>query len=202
MKMVSLVLYKEFLELKANKMRIWCLAISSIGFGLSLPVVYYLQLAGILPTGMMGIGPQGADLARMIGQMLEHFVPVMLPFFLSVTVLQYAISSIAQEIESRTLERLLSLPLSWRTLFFSKFIFYLSICLACAYTMVLAYFSLSSVIVEAFQPVALGIYLLVVVPAVVFYTMSAGLFISARTRTVRSSNLYGGLLTSGLFMKV
>ncbi|MBT9149004.1 MAG: hypothetical protein DDT28_00423 [Dehalococcoidia bacterium] len=200
MRMLSFVFYKEFLELKGNKMGIWGLVLSSIGFGLVFPLIAYLRLAGMLPPLMMWeTGFEGAELAAMIEQMLQHFVPVILPFFLSVTATQYAMLSIARETESRSLERLLSFPLSWRTLFFGKLIFHLTIFLACAYTMVLAYFALSSVIMEAFRPVAFGTYLLVVVPAVVFYTVSAGLFVSATTRTVRSANLYGGLLTSGLF---
>lgn len=194
------VLYKEFLELKSDKGAIARLALQSIVYGLFFPTVMYLQLVGVLPMEIGDVVLTEAEKVTIVKHSLETFGPLLLPFFVSVMASLLVIPSIVQETESRTLERLLSLPLSWRNILFGKFLFYFAISLACAYIIVSIYFLLSSAIVEAFQPPDLGTYLLVLVPAVSFYTVSAGLFVSARARSVRSANVLGGFLTVGLFL--
>ncbi|MCL0053335.1 hypothetical protein M1M86_02485, partial [Dehalococcoidales bacterium] len=57
-------------------------------------------------------------------------------------------------------------------------------------------------IVKGFQPVDFDTYLSILVPAVVFYTVSVGLFASARARSVKMANVSGGFLTWGLFLVI
>jgi len=198
-KMLAFVLYKEFLEFRSDKKAIAYLVLQSVAMGLVMPTVMYLRLIGVLPMGIgVPVLPQEEMIAMIRGQ-LEVFIPLLLPAFISTIAAMLVVPAIVQESESRTLERLLSLPVSWRDLFFGKFLFYLVISLACAYTIVLSYYLLSSVIMEGFQPVDFGIYLSLLVPAVVFYTVSAGLFASARARTVKMASVTGGFLTTGLF---
>jgi ABC-type Na+ efflux pump permease subunit len=200
MKMLWSVLYKEFLELKSDKGAIARLALQSMVYGVFFPTVMYLQLVGVLPMEIGDVVLPEAEKVAMVKHSLETFGPLLLPFFISVMASLLVIPSIVQEAESRTLERLLSLPLSWNNIFLGKFLFYLAISLACAYIIVSIYFLLSGAIVEAFQPRDLPTYVIVLVPAVAFFTVSAGLFASARARSVKMANVSGGFLTYGLFL--
>lgn len=205
MKMLFFVFYKEFLELKSEKRTIALLVLQSAASGLFLPAMWYLRYVGILPGPLDlldGVGLTGEELTALIKHMLEFIFPMMLPFFMSLIALSLVFPAIAQEVESRILERLLSLPLSWRDLFIGKLLFYFIVSLVCAYIMVLSYFLLASTIVEGFRIVDFHIYLLILVPAVIFYTVSVGLFASARARSVKTVNVTGGFLTSGLFLVV
>jgi ABC-type transport system involved in multi-copper enzyme maturation permease subunit len=200
--MLWAVCYKEFLELKSDKGAIARLVLQSMLYGLFFPSVMYLQLVGVIPMEIADVVFTAEEKVAMVKHSLETLGPLMLPAFMAVMASLFAMPSIAQEIESRTLERLLSLPFSWRNIFFGKFLLNFGISLACAYVIVSIYFLLSGAIVEAFQPPALVAYLLVVVPAVIFYTVSAGLFASARARSVKRANVYGGFLTFGLFLVI
>jgi ABC-type Na+ efflux pump permease subunit len=200
MKMLWSVLYKEFLELKSDKGAIRGLVLRSVGYGLLFPAVMYLRHAGILPGILAGpIELSEQQRIAMMTQALEFLGLLLLPFFISTMATSLTTSSIAQETESRTLERLLALPLSWRNIFFGKLLFCFTVSLACAYIIVSIYFLLSSAIVEGFSPPHLVTFLLVLVPSVVFYTVSVGLFASAKARSVKMANVSGGFLTSGLF---
>ncbi|MCL0063945.1 ABC transporter permease subunit [Dehalococcoidia bacterium] len=196
------VFYKEFLELKSDKGAIVRLVLQSMVYGLFFPTVMYLQLVGVLPMEIGDVVLTEAEKVAMVKHSLETFGPLLLPFFVSVMASLLVTPSIVQEAESRTLERLLSLPLSWRKIFFGKFLFCFAISLACAYIIVSIYFLLSSAIVEAFQPPALLTYVFVLVPAVVFFTVSAGLFASARARSVKMANVSAAFLTWGLFLVI
>jgi len=198
--MLSFVLYKEFLELKSDKWAIARLALQSMVAGLIFPTMMYLQLVGVFPMGIGDIILTEAEKVAMVRHSLETLGPLLLPFFVSILASLLVIPAIVQEAESRTLERLLSLPLSWRNILLGKFIFYFAVSLPCAYIIISTYFLLSSGIVEAFQPPALATYVFVLVPATVFYIVSAGLFASAKARSVRMANVSGGFLTSILFL--
>ncbi|MBT9139290.1 MAG: hypothetical protein DDT30_01946 [Dehalococcoidia bacterium] len=202
MKMLLSVVYKEFLQLKRNRMLIRHLALHSIGFGLLLPVKFYLILIGVLEPGLLmgGIVLPEAERVVMVTDGLENFAPLLLPTFMSLVAAFLAIPSIASETEHRTLERLLSLPLSWIHVFMGKFLFALAVSLVGSYIMVLTYFALANVIVEEFHPLHshFDTYLLLFVPAVTFYMVSVGVFASARARTVGSANVLGMSLTMGL----
>jgi ABC-type transport system involved in multi-copper enzyme maturation permease subunit len=200
--MIWSIFYKEFLELKSDKGAIMRLVLQSMLYGLFFPGALYLQLVGVLPMEIRGVVFTPEEKVAMVKYSLEMLGPIMLPAFMAIMASLLATPSIAQEIESRSLERLLSLPFSWRNIFLGKFLFHFGISLACAYIITSIYFLLSSVIVEAFQPPALVAYLLVVVPAVIFYTVSAALFASARARSVKTANIYGGFLTAGLFFVI
>lgn len=196
MNMLSFVLYKEFLELKSSKRAIPLLVLQTVGLGLISPFGAYLMIVGVMPWGYDGVVP-GIEMA--MKYQLEIFFPILLPAFMAILAAGLTISSIARETESRTLERILSLPLSWRNLFIGKLLFYFMVSLACGYIMVLVYFLASSAIVEEFQPRNFHILLLILVPAAVFYTVSAGLFVSAVARSVKMANIFGEVLTRGLF---
>jgi ABC-type Na+ efflux pump permease subunit len=161
-----------------------------MGLGLLLPTVTYLRQAGVLPLGIMGIDPT---------VVLGNVGLLMLPVLVAMLTSLLAIPAVVQEVESRTIERLLSLPVSWRDVFLSKLLFHHVVGLAVAYVAVIVYFSLSSAIVANFHFPALLTYIVILVPTVVFYSVSAGLFVSARTRSVKGANVLGGVLTWGLF---
>lgn len=205
MKMVSFVLYKEFLELKSEKRAIALLVLESAALGLALPAMMYLRYVGIFPEPLDlfdRVGLTGEELTVLIRHTVEFIFPMMLPFFMSLMALPLVLPAIAQEVESRILERLLSLPLSWRDLFIGKLLFYFIVSLVCAYIVILSYFLLAGTIVEGFRIVDFHIYLLILVPAVIFYTVSVGLFASAKARSVKTANVIAGLLTSVLFLVV
>ncbi|MCL0084151.1 ABC transporter permease subunit [Dehalococcoidia bacterium] len=207
MKMLSFVLYKEFLQMKSDKGTIAGLLLPSVGLGLLMPTIMYLRLVEVLPPvglGMFGleVGLTEEQRIALMQHALGAIIPLLLPFFMSMSAVSLAIPSIAGETESRTLERLLSLPLSWRNLFVGKLLFFFMVSLACAYIMALVYFFSIRAFVEGFQIADFHIYLSIFVPAVVLYTVSMGLFVSARARTVSRANLYGHLLTGGLFLAI
>jgi len=204
MKMLWFVFYKEFLELKSDKGAIRRLVLGSVGIGLLFPAMMYLRHIGILP-GFIDIPGIDLDVTEperlaMMRHTLEFIGLLILPFFVSLVATQVSVPSIVQEAESRTLERLLSLPLSWGNIFFGKFLFHVTVSLVFAYITVLVYFSLSSLVVEAFRPPALATFLLVFIPAVIVYTVAAGLFVSARARSMKMANVTGGILTSAIFL--
>lgn len=197
--MLLSVVYKEFLQLKGNRVLIIQLPLQSIAYGSLLPVIHYLILIEVLDPG---IAATEAERVAMVKDALENFIPLLLPMFMSMIAAPLAMPSIASETENRTLERLLSLPLSWIHVFMGKFLFSFAVSLVSSYVMVLTYFGLSSGIVEEFQPPHLQFYLLLLVPTVSFYTVSAALFASVRARSVRSANIFGGSLTVGLFLLI
>ena len=207
MKMVSFILYKEFLELKSDKRVIAGLLLPALGAGLLMPTIMYLRFIGVLPpVGLDMFGFAAALTEAQKIALMQHalgaIIPLLLPFFMSVLTVSLAVPSIARETESRILERLLSLPLSWRNLFIGKLLFYFMTGLVSAYIVVLSYFFLSRAFLEGFQIVDFHIYLSIFVPAVVFYSVSVGLFASATARTVSRANLYGSLLAPGLFFAI
>jgi len=199
-KMLAFVLYKEFLEFRSDKKAIAYLVLQSVAMGLVMPTVMYLRLIGVLPMGIgVPVLPQEEMIAMIRGQ-LEVFIPLLLPAFISTIAAMLVVPAIVQESESRTLERLLSLPLSWRDVVLGKLLFYFMVSLVVAYITVLAYLLLSRAIVEGFHPPALVPYVVVLVPAVVFYDVSTNLFASARARSVKMANVLAGILTWGLFI--
>jgi len=199
--MTWLVFCKEFLELKSQKGAIRRLCLQSVTYGLLFPAVMYARHIGLMPVlSAVPIEQHGEQQRLAVMMQALSFVGVLLmPSLISLVAAQLSIPSIAQEVQSRTLERLLSLPLSWRNIFFGKLLFYFAASLASAYMIVLAYFSVSMAIVESFVPPHVLLYLLILVPTVVFYAVSAGLFASARARSVTVANISGGFLTWVLF---
>jgi len=200
--MVRAVFYKEFLELKSDKGAIRKLVLQSMGMGLLFPALMYLRLVDILPMpiGILDLGITEAERIAMIEQVLETVGLLFLPFLVSAVAAPLSMPSIAQEAQSRTLERLLSLPLSWRSIFFGKLLFCFTVSLASACIILGAYLLLSSAVLEAFQPPALLPYVFVLIPAVVFYSVSTGLFVSARATSLRTANVSGALLTWALLL--
>lgn len=200
MKLVLFVFYKEFLGLKSSRITILRLILQSLVYGLLLPLLYYLILTGALPIEFRGVAFSLEQRAAMVKLELETFLPLILPFFISVVTSLFSTPSFAMEVENRTLERLLSLPLLWVHVVAGKVLFNLAISLACAYLIVISYFTASHAIVDTFRPPNLAAYGLLLVPAVALYTVSAALFASARARSVRSANVTAGFLTWGLFL--
>ncbi|MCL0076196.1 ABC transporter permease [Dehalococcoidia bacterium] len=197
MRMLSTVLYKELLQFKGNKTLVLQLILQSIGYGLLIPIIFYLRLVGIIPIPWID-PPEEARLATI--KDLQNVIPILLPLFMSMIASPLAIPSIVSETVNRTLERLFSLPLSWLDVFAGKFLLCLAISLICSYTLTLTYFASAGAVVEGFtRPNFVGTFLLLLVPAVSFYTVSVALFVSARARSVRAANAYAGILTSGLF---
>lgn len=164
MNQVLFVFYRELLGLKSSRITILRLVLQSLAYGLALPLIYYLILTGVLPIEFRGVAFGLEQRAAMVKLELETFLPLILPFFISVVTSLFSTPSFAMEVESRTLERLLSLPLSWVHVVAGKVLFNPAISLAFAYLMVISYFTASHAIVDAFRLPNLATYGLLLEP--------------------------------------
>lgn len=190
------VAWKEWLLMRRTRRLLLWMPLQAVGFGAMLPAVSYLRAAGIMGPGLAGAPVTPAMLDMLLGTVY----PMLLPFFLSMTVFGVASQSVSEEAQRRTLERLLTLPLAWREIVIGKVVAYAAMGVAFGILAWGAYWVLTGLVAPGVPTAGRMAQSGLLIAVAACYTPTAALVASAYAGTGRGAAAVGGLLTSGVFL--
>jgi ABC-type Na+ efflux pump permease subunit len=189
------VAWKEWLLMRRTRRLLLWMPLQAVGFGAVFPAVSYLRATGILGPGLGApVTPAMPDIV------LGTLYPMLLPFFLSMTVFGVASQPVSEEAQRRTLERLLALPLAWREIVIGKVVAYAAMGVAFGILLWGAYWILTGLVAPGVPTAGRLAQSGLLIAVAACYTPTAALVASAYAGTGRGAAAVGGLLTSGVFL--